>query len=416
MKARSSSLSSISDLFRPNNPRKLRSRDLSSTRLDILKKEIQTDAHIISLRELYSLLGTDPENGLSTERAKELLDYYGPNTLTPTTQNWWPKLLLKSMCTGFSILIWIGAVLCLTAYCVELSTKPAPSRDNLYLGCVLVAVDIICGLFSFFQNYKSSKIMKTFNSMIPMNTNCVRDGVLNTATPVRDLVKGDVVYVKAGDVIPADIRVIDSKGFKVDNSSLTGESIAVPRSNTEGKPNILESQNVAFFSALCVEGWALGVVICCGDLTALGRVAGLAARLQPAPSPLSREIRKFMQYISFWAVGLGLFIAIASLALGYPFMQTTVFVIGIIVANIPEGLQPTITASLTLTAKNMVKKNCLVKNLEAIEALGACTTICSDKTGTLTENKMKVRHIWIRGKAYDVNELANGNLCPLLFV
>ncbi|VVD03153.1 unnamed protein product [Leptidea sinapis] len=252
MKARSSSLSSISDLFRPNNPRKLRSRDLSSTRLDILKKEIQTDAHIISLRELYSLLGTDPENGLSTERAKELLDYYGPNTLTPTTQNWWPKLLLKSMCTG--------AVLCLTAYCVELSTKPAPSRDNLYLGCVLVAVDIICGLFSFFQNYKSSKIMKTFNSMIPMNTNCVRDGVLNTATPVRDLVKGDVVYVKAGDVIPADIRVIDSKGFK---------------------------------------------------------------------------------------------------------------------------------------------------NLEAIEALGACTTICSDKTGTLTENKMKVRHIWIRGKAYDVNELAN---------
>ncbi|KOB76166.1 Sodium/potassium-transporting ATPase subunit alpha, partial [Operophtera brumata] len=108
------------------------------------------------------------------------------------------------------------------------------------------------------------------------------------------------------------------------------------------------------------------VVLCCGDLTALGRVAGLAARLQPAPSPLSRELSTFMRYVSFWALGLGFFVA---------------------------RLQPTVTASLTLTAQNMVKKHCLVKNLDAIEALGACTTICSDKTGTLTENKMSVQHI-----------------------
>ncbi|XP_045496074.1 sodium/potassium-transporting ATPase subunit alpha-like isoform X2 [Colias croceus] len=404
MNSRTSSFSSISDLFRPNNPKGLRSRDLSSTRLNILKKEIQTDAHLIPLHELYSSLDTNPAVGLTSERAKELLEYYGPNTLTPASQYGWTRMLLKSLCTGFSILIWLGAILCLTAYLIEVFTKPHPSTDNLYLGCVLIAVDVICGLFSFLQNYKSSKIMKTFNNMIPMNTSCIRDGVMNVDTPVRDLVKGDIIHVKAGDVIPADIRIIDSKGFKVDNSSLTGECLAVPRSNTEGTPNILESQNVAFFSALCVEGWANGVVICCGDLTALGRVAGLAARLQPAPSPLSREIRLLMRYMSVWALSLGLFIASASLALGYPFMQTTIFVIGIVVANIPEGLQPTVTASLTLTAKHMVTKNCLVKNLEAMEALGACTTICSDKTGTLTENKMRVRHIWIGNKTYTLSD------------
>ncbi|CAH0729793.1 unnamed protein product, partial [Brenthis ino] len=376
MHSRTSSLSSISDLFRPNNPKGLTSRDLSTTRLSIFKKEIQTDAHIIPLRELFMSLNTDPEKGLSNERAKELLDYYGPNTLTPTTHFIWPRLLFKALCTGFSILIWLGAIMCLTAYLIELSTTPDPSYNNLYLGCVLIGVDMICGLFSFIQSYKSSKIMKTFNSMIPIYATCLRDGSLRRDTQVRDLVKGDIVYVEVGDVIPADIRIIDSKGFKVDNSSLTGECVAVSRSNTDGTANILESPNVAFFSALCVEGWAKG------------RVAGLAARIEPAPSPLSREIRRFMRYMSIWALCLGIFIAGAGIFLGYPIMQIIVFVIGIVVANIPEGLQPTVTASLTLTAKSMVARNCLVKNLEAIEALGACTTICSDKTGTLTENKI----------------------------
>ncbi|XP_053607026.1 sodium/potassium-transporting ATPase subunit alpha-like isoform X2 [Plodia interpunctella] len=398
------SASTADDLFRPNNPKGLRSKDLSSTRLNELKKEIHTDLHLIPLAQLYTMLGTDPTNGLTSNRAAELLDYYGPNRLTPATQNGWATVLFKSLCTGFSILIWLGASLCLVAYLIETSTKPTASFDNLYLGCVLIAVDLICGLFSFYQNYKSSKIMKTFNNMIPVCTRCIRDGLLYVETPVVNLVKGDIVKIQAGDIVPADIRIINSKGFKVDNSSLTGESVAVPRSNSEGVANILESPNVAFFSTQCVEGWAMGVVICCGDLTALGRVAGLVARLRPAPSPLAREIKRFMRFVSIWALLLGVLIAFSSLMLGYPFMQTTIFVIGIIVANVPEGLQPTITASLTLTAQNMVKKNCLVKNLEAIEALGACNVICSDKTGTLTENKMGVQNVWMANKTYLITD------------
>ncbi|KOB78044.1 Sodium/potassium-transporting ATPase alpha chain, partial [Operophtera brumata] len=151
--------------------------------------------------------------------------------------------LLRVAVIGFSILIWFGATLCIIAYLIEMSTKSNPALENLYLGCVLIAVDVICGLFSFYQNFKSSKIMKTFNSMLPNNTSCMRGGALDPETPACDLVKGDIVHVNTGDVVPADIRVIDSKGFKVDNSSLTGESVAVPRSNTDGTPNILESPN-----------------------------------------------------------------------------------------------------------------------------------------------------------------------------
>ncbi|XP_075979241.1 sodium/potassium-transporting ATPase subunit alpha-like [Anticarsia gemmatalis] len=395
MSSVSTNSGSLSDFFRPKKPKGLSPKTLSSARLNLLKKEIQTELHLIPLKELYELLQTDPVKGLTHDKAQDLLNHYGPNALTPSTKYGWPKALFQSMCTGFSILIWFGAILCIIAYLIESSTQANPSKDNLYLGCVLIGVDIICGFFSFYQNYKSTKIMTTFNSMIPTYTNCVRDGVCNYKTPVRDLVKGDIVRIYAGDIVPADIRIIDSKGFKVDNSSLTGESIAVSRSNTDGTWNILESPNVAFFSTQCVEGWALGVILCCGDVTALGRVAGLAARLEPAPSPLARELRRFMRYMCAWALGLGVFIAVASQVLGYPFIQTTIFVIGMVVANIPEGLQPTVTAALTITAQHMVKKNCLVKNLEAVEALGACTTICSDKTGTLTENKMNVRHIWM---------------------
>nr|XP_049706808.1 sodium/potassium-transporting ATPase subunit alpha [Helicoverpa armigera] len=404
MSSVSSSTASISEFFRPIRPKGLRPRDLSNTRLSLLKKEIQTDMHLIPLKQLYEQLQTDPINGLTNARARELLEYYGPNTLTPASEYGWPKVLIKSLCTGFSILIWLGALMCLVAYLIESSSKANPTTDNLYLGCVLIAVDLTCGLFSFYHNYKSSKIMKIFNSMIPPTASCIRAGVLSTETPVRDIVKGDIVIVQAGDIVPADIRIIDSKGFKVDNSSLTGESVAVTKSNTEGVPNILESANVAFFSTQCVEGWALGVVLCCGDLTAMGRVAGLAARLTPGPSPLTRELHRFMRYMCVWALGLGVFIASACLALGYPFMQTIIFVIGMIVANIPEGLQPTVTASLTITAQRMVKKNCLVRNLDAIEALGACSIICSDKTGTLTENKMVVQHIWTWNKVLFVKD------------
>ncbi|CAG9087876.1 unnamed protein product [Plutella xylostella] len=385
---------SLTELFRPNNPKRLRSRELSNTRLNLLKKEIQTTDHLIPLNELYQHLGTDPSTGLSSARAAQLLHFYGPNTLTPSTNYGILTQLFKSLCTGFSILIWVGAALCLIAYLIEVMNKPNPSRDNLYLGCVLVAVDLVCGLFSFVQNYRSTRIMKTFNNMLPSYAHCVRDGVLRERA-THEVVKGDVVRVQAGDIVPADIRIIDSKGFKVDNSSLTGESIAVPRSNSEGNPNILESTNVAFFSTQCVEGWALGVVICTGDLTALGRVAGLAARIKPQPSPLTLHIHHFMKCVSVWALSLGVFVAVASYCLGYPLMQITVIVIGIIVANIPEGLQPTVTAALTVTAKHMMKRNCVVKNLDAIEALGACTAICSDKTGTLTENKMCVWDVWV---------------------
>ena len=131
-------------------------------------------------------------------------------------------------------------------------------------------------------------------------------------------------------------------------------------------------------------------MVACGDHTVMGRVAKITSRLSSRPTPLSREIGMFMRYISCWAIFLGLFFFTMSLAMGYNLVDSVVFLIGIIVANVPEGLVATVTVSLTLTAKRMASKNCLVKNLEAIETLGCTSIVCSDKTGTLTQNKMTV--------------------------
>merc|ERR1712088_722334 len=186
-------------------------------------------------------------------------------------------------------------------------------------------------------------------------------------------------YVKFGDRLPADIRVTESMGFKVDNSSLTGESEPQARSNEHTHENPLETKNLAFFSTNAVEGTATGIVVNVGDNTVMGRIAGLASGLESGDTPIAKEIAHFIHLITGVAVFLGVSFCI-------------------IVANVPEGLLATVTVCLTLTAKRMASKNCLVKNLEAVETLGSTSTICSDKTGTLTQNRMTVAHMWFDNK------------------
>ena len=181
---------------------------------------------------------------------------------------------------------------------------------------------------------------------------------------------------------------------QVDNSSLTGESEPQARSPEFTHENPLETKNLAFFSTNAVEGTCKGCVISCGDYTVMGRIAGLASGLDTGDTPIAKEIHHFINLITGVAVFLGVTFFIIAFILGYHWLDAVIFLIGIIVANVPEGLLATVTVCLTLTAKRMASKNCLVKNLEAVETLGSTSTICSDKTGTLTQNRMTVAHMW----------------------
>nr|CAD7428469.1 unnamed protein product [Timema monikensis] len=420
-----------------------------SDNLDDLKQELDIDFHKISPEELYQRFSTHPDHGLTHAKAKENLERDGPNALTPPKQTpEWVKFC-KNLFGGFALLLWIGAVLCFIAYSIQASTEDEPADDNvsrglcslareprlvwlllflgivlsavvivtgifsycqeakssaimesfknmvpqLFLGIVLAAVVIVTGIFSYYQESKSSKIMESFKNMVPQFATVIREGDKLTLR-AEDIVLGDVVEVKFGDRIPADIRVIESRGFKVDNSSLTGESEPQSRGADFTHENPLETKNLAFFSTNAVEGTAKGVVISCGDHTVMGRIAGLASGLDTGETPIAKEIHHFIHLITGVAVFLGVTFFVIAFILGYHWLDAVIFLIGIIVANVPEGLLATVTVCLTLTAKRMASKNCLVKNLEAVETLGSTSTICSDKTGTLTQNRMTVAHMW----------------------
>uniref|UniRef100_A0A671V554 Sodium/potassium-transporting ATPase subunit alpha n=1 Tax=Sparus aurata TaxID=8175 RepID=A0A671V554_SPAAU len=370
--------------------------------LDELKKEVSLDDHKIALDDLGKRYGVDLTQGLTNARAVEILARDGPNALTPppTTPEW--VKFCRQLFGGFSILLWIGAILCFLAYSIQVATEDEAPNDNLYLGVVLAAVVIITGCFSYFQEAKSSRIMDSFKKMVPQQALVIREGE-KMHINAELVVQGDLVEIKGGDRIPADLRVISSSGCKVDNSSLTGESEPQTRSPEFTHENPLETRNICFFSTNCVEGTAHGIVIGTGDRTVMGRIATLASELEVRRTPINIEIEHFIHIITGVAVFLGVSFFILSLILGYTWLEAVIFLIGIIVANVPEGLLATVTVCLTLTAKRMAKKNCLVKNLEAVETLGSTSTICSDKTGTLTQNRMTVAHMWFDNQIHEAD-------------
>merc|ERR1712128_274770 len=324
------------------------------------------------------------------------------NALTPPKKvPEWVKFL-KCVFGGFALLLWTGAVLCFVAYTIQALSFEEPPDDNLYLGVVLTTVVILTGVFSYFQEAKSNSIMESFGSMVPQYALAIRDGEKLTIE-AQYLTVGDIVEVKFGDRVPADIRVLEARSFKVDNASLTGESEPQQRSPEFTHENPLETKNIAFFSTNAVEGTAKGCVISCGDDTVMGRIAGLASGLDTGDTPIAKEIHHFINIITGVAVFLGVTFFIVAFALGYHWLDAVIFLIGIIVANVPEGLLATVTVCLTLTAKRMAQKNCLVKNLEAVETLGSTSTICSGKTGTLTQNRMTVAHMWFDNKIVEAD-------------
>merc|ERR1711937_977476 len=371
-----------------------------------LKQELEIDVHKITADELCKRFTSNVADGLTDDQVKKGIAEYGLNALTPppTTPEW--IKFCQCLFSGFAMLLWLGAILCFLAYGIQASAYEEPPDDNLYLGIVLSAVVTVTGIFSYYQEAKSAKIMESFKNLVPQYAVVRRNGEKITVK-AAELTLGDIVEIKFGDRVPADLRVIEARGFKVDNSSLTGESEPQTRSPEFTDENPLETRNLAFFSTNAVEGTCVGMVVNIGDNTVMGRIAGLASGLEGGQTPIAKEIEHFIHIITGVAVFLGVSFFIIAFILGYHWLDAVIFLIGIIVANVPEGLLATVTVCLTLTAKRMASKNCLVKNLEAVETLGSTSTICSDKTGTLTQNRMTVAHMWFDNTICEVDTTEN---------
>jgi magnesium-transporting ATPase (P-type) len=364
-----------------------RVRDHKQPNLSSLKHEVELVDHKLSIEEVVAKYDTHLALGLSKDLAKIRLMRNGPNTLTPPKPTSELTKFVKHLFSGFSNLLWVGTILCLTAYGISRHI------DHVILGVVLALVVIVTGLFSYYQERKSSRIMDSFKKLVPAKATVIRDGEKDTVD-ASDLVVGDLIEVNAGDRVPADIRIVKSQQLRVDNSSLTGESEPQSRSPQKTSDNPLETKNLAFYSTNCIDGWGQGIVVATGDRTMMGHIAGLTASLESNETPIALEISHFIKLITTTSCIIGGIFFILALANGYHWLDAVIFLIGIIVANVPEGLLATVTVCLTLTASKMANRHCLVKNLEAVETLGSTSVICSDKTGTLTKNIMTVSHCW----------------------
>jgi len=355
-----------------------------------------TNVQFIDNDELCKQYCTDLEKGLTSQKAKELIERFGPNELTPPPSLPWYVKLLQSIFGGFfNQLLWAGAILCFVAFGID----PAFEKDktNLYLGVVLAVVVTLTGIFGYYQEAKSDDIMEGFKNLAPEDVNCWRDGKQGKLEP-KFLVPGDIIEVRYGSKLPADVRIMEcSADMEVDNASLTGEADPqkrqyVPSQDPDTLPQ--EAKNLAFFGTNMLKGTGKAMVYMTGDNTFMGSIAKMAADTGNVETPIAVEIKDFVFKVSLIAFSLGIsFFIIGMVKSGGDVVPNIIFLIGIIVANVPEGLLATVTVSLTLTARRMAQKNVRVKNLESVETLGSTSVICSDKTGTLTTSIMTVQHV-----------------------
>jgi sodium/potassium-transporting ATPase subunit alpha len=345
--------------------------------------------HQLPLPAFYQRLHADPVRGLSERESAQRLERDGLNVLVQRRRT--PEILrfLQHLTKLFALLLWAGAALSFLAEWLM------PGQGYLYIGSALAAVVVLNGAFSYYQEYKAEKIMAGFHSMLPAMARVLRAAGIATI-PAAQLVRGDVVLLQEGDRVPADARLFEVFGLKVNNASLTGESEPQLRTTHPTDARLLDSRNLVFSGTNVEAGRGKAVVFATGMHTQIGRTAALTQSVVAQETPIRKELRRFSHIIAALAITMGVAVLVAELLwLESPFWSKLIFAIGIIVANVPEGLLATVTLCLAIAARHMAGRNALVKNLEAVETLGCTTVICTDKTGTLTQNRMRVTRLFL---------------------
>ncbi|KAI0967308.1 hypothetical protein F4678DRAFT_249043 [Xylaria arbuscula] len=368
-------------------------REREKTKDAATKEFSALEWHTVSTAEALRRLTTSMTEGLSDEQAIRRIKEYGRNAPSPpkshTLQTW-----LGYFFKGFGPVLLVGAIL------VFVSWRPLgqpPSLANLALAIVLIAVFFIQAAFNAFQDWSSSRVMSSIKSMLPEECLAIRNNV-QLPLLAAELVPGDIVLVKAGNKLPADLRFLQvSSDAKLDRSILTGESVPLAASVDSTDDNYLETRCIGMQGTHCVSGSCTGLVVATGDRTVFGRIAALTQEPKTKLTTLEREILYFVVIICsimLFMITIVLFAWGFWLRRDHPdYISVPTLIVDIVsvaIAFIPEGLPIALTAGLTITANLMRKNNILCKSLKTVETLGSVSVICSDKTGTLTQNRMTV--------------------------
>lgn len=353
--------------------------------------------HLEATEALQSLKSS--LQGLSSREASRRLQEFGLNKIEKIQQEHWFFKLSKGFIHFFALVLWLAAAL---AFFAEFKD---PGKGMATLGFAMIGVILINGFFSFWQEFRTDKAILALRKLLPDQVKVLRDEKVQSLS-AAELVPGDVILLEEGDNIPADCRVIEAFSVRVNNATITGETF--PRSKNQQvsqEEELVQSKNILLAGTAVVSGTAKALIYATGMHTEFGKIAHLTQTAQEVLSPLQKEIIALSRIIALIAtvIGMGFFLMGSTLQL--PFWQNFIFAIGIIVANVPEGLLPTVTLALAMAAKRMSKRNALIRHLASVETLGSATVICTDKTGTLTQNRMTVKKIFLSRQFYDRGDI-----------
>lgn len=352
-----------------------------------LTADISHSIHTLLIPQVYEALKTHLE-GLTQGEAERRLKHFGRNVLREVKG----KPLILKFAANFThlmaILLWVGGVVAFIAQMPQLALA-------------IWMVNVINGLFSFWQEFKAEKATEALRRLLPTYARVLRDGE-EQRIPAEELVPGDVILLSEGDRISADARVVQEAELRVDQSTFTGESHPVRKiSEAVLRTDLARAEipNLVFAGTTVASGTAKAIVFATGMETEFGKIANLTQQLEVELSPLQKEMARLTKVVTLIAVSIGVVFFVLAVALaGVNLAESFIFAMGMIVAFVPEGLLPTVTLALAMGVQRMARRHALIKKLSAVETLGCTTVICTDKTGTLTQNEMTVRDIWVGGR------------------
>lgn len=346
--------------------------------------------HAESADSIFASLKTSAERGLASADAAQRLNHFGPNTIQTAQSVRWHQVLLRQF-TDVLIMILVIAGL--------VSLAVGESTDAI----AILAIVLLNGLLGFVQEWKAERSLAALRQMLAPHCRVIRDGNEQSIDAAL-LVPGDVVQIETGDRVPADLRLIRCMNLKMDESALTGESES---SNKQALPigavaELADRTNMAWTGTTAASGRGLGIVVATGQDTEFGRIAELTETIDRDATPLQLKLTTLGRQLGVAAIVISVVVAFSGWWLGKPLMEMFFTAVSLAVALVPEGLPAVVTLTLALGVREMVRRKALLRRLRAAEGLGAATVICTDKTGTLTQNQMTVQRIWLAAGPVDV--------------
>ncbi|AJS57853.1 calcium-translocating P-type ATPase, SERCA-type [Paenibacillus sp. IHBB 10380] len=347
--------------------------------------------HQMRAEELQDMLGVQPQQGLTEEDVERVRKKNGWNELTEAKRIS-PIILFLNQFKDFMVLVLMGATL--------LSGMLGEYLDAI----TIIAIILLNGILGFVQEFRAERSLLALKQLSAPSAKVIRGGKLDVIS-TKLLVPGDIIVVESGDRIPADVRWLETNSCSVEESALTGESLPVSKHSQaidEDEVPLGDQKNIGFMGTMMTRGTAKGIVVRTGMETEMGKIADLIQNTESQDTPLQHRLEQLGKILIIVSLALTVLVVVAGIMNGQPAVGMLLAGVSLAVAAIPEGLPAIVTVALALGVQRMIKRKAIVRKLPSVETLGCASVICSDKTGTLTQNKMTVTHVWVGGRDLEV--------------